>query len=130
MVIDQDPHEDIFARVPQMAGRIDPILRQLDQLLDDDSLYQAVRADFGLRHGRTLSLGRPSTPVEALLRMLLLKHLHGWSFQETEDQVDQNVILRWFCRLSWQETPDGTTLIRLPAHAAARDPASVGGAHR
>ncbi len=84
------PHEDIFARVPQMAARIDPILRQLDHLLDDDGMYQAVRADFGHRHRRTLSFGRPSTSGETLLRMLLLKHLYDWSFQETEDQVDQN----------------------------------------
>jgi IS5 family transposase len=75
-------------------------------------LYQAVRADFGARHPRTLTFGRPSTPGETLLRLLLLKHLHGWSFQETEDQVDQNLILRWFCRRYWRETPDDTTLIR------------------
>jgi IS5 family transposase len=112
MLIDQYPHEDIFARVPQMTARIDPILRQLDGLLEDDALYQAVRADFGRRHRRTLTFGRPSTPAEALLRMLLLKHLFGWSFQETEDQVDQSLVLRWFCRLYWQPTPDDTTLIR------------------
>jgi IS5 family transposase len=112
MRIDRHPQEDIFERVPQMAARIDPILRRLDALLDDGALYQAVRADFGQRHPRTRTFGRPSTPAESLLRMLLLKHLHTWSFQETEDQVDQNLILRWFCRLSWQEAPDDTTLIR------------------
>jgi len=38
--------------------------------------------------------GRHSTPVEVLLRMLILKHLSQWSYQETEDEVDQNLILR------------------------------------
>jgi IS5 family transposase len=43
MLIDRYSKEDIFTRVPRMAGRIDPVLRHLDQLLDDDELYQQVR---------------------------------------------------------------------------------------
>ena len=67
---------------------------------------------FGKRHRFTLVHGRHSTPVEVILRMLMLKHLYQWSYQETEDQVDQNLILRWFCRLYWAPVPDDTTLIR------------------
>jgi IS5 family transposase len=81
-------------------------------LLDDDTLYQQVRNDFGQRYRYTLVHGRHSTPVEVLLRMLLLKHLFAWSYQETEDQVDESLVLRWFARLYWEPTPDDTTLIR------------------
>lgn len=35
MLIDPYPHEDIVARVSQLAARTDPILRRLDRLLDD-----------------------------------------------------------------------------------------------
>jgi len=112
MLIDRYPKEDIFARVPKMTERIDPVLQQLDRLLDDDEVYQQVRHDFGKRHRYTLVHGRHSTPVEVLLRMLLLKHLFGWSYQETEDRVDESLVLRWFCRLFWEPTPDDTTLIR------------------
>jgi transposase, IS5 family len=112
MLVDRYQPEDIFVRVPQMTARIDPVLVELDQLLDDDELYQAVRADFGKRHRRTLVFGRPSTPVEVLLRMLLLKHLYSWSYQETEDRVDESLVLRWFSRLYWEAAPDDTTLIR------------------
>ena len=112
MLIDRYPKEDIFARVPKMTQRIDPVLRQLDQLLDDDELYQQVRNDFGQRYRYTLVHGRHSTPVEVLLRILLLKHLFGWSYQDTEDRVDESLVLRWFCRLFWEPTPDDTTLIR------------------
>src|SRR6266576_1146841 len=112
MLVDRYEAEDVFARVPQMAQRIDPALKELDQLLDDDALYRQVRADFGKRHRWTLVHGRHSTPVEVLLRMLIVKHLHQWSYQETEEQVDQNLILRWFCRLYWASVPDDTTLIR------------------
>ena len=67
MLIDRYPKEEIFARVPKMAERIDPVLRQLDRLLDDDTLYQQVRADFGKRYRFTLVHGRHSTPVEVRL---------------------------------------------------------------
>src|SRR6266566_1270140 len=112
MLVDRYQGEDVFARVPQMAQRIDPVLKELDQLLDDDALYRQVRADFGQRHRYTLVHGRHSTPVEVLLRLLIVKHLHQWSYQDTEEQVDQNLILRWFCRLYWAPVPDDTTLIR------------------
>jgi IS5 family transposase len=101
--------------MPQMAARIDPILRRLDALdalLDDDERSQAVRADVGRRRPRMRTFGRPSTPGETLLRMLLLTHLQDWSVQETEHQVDQHRILRWFCQIGWRETPDDTALIR------------------
>src|SRR6266550_2339430 len=112
MLVDNYEREDVFAPVPKLAQEIDPVLRKLDGLLDDDALYQQVRADFGHRFRFTLVHGRHSIPVEVLLRMLLLKHLHQWSYQETEEQVDQNLILRWFCRLYWAPVPDDTTLLR------------------
>jgi IS5 family transposase len=112
MLVDRYEAEDVFARVPQMAQRIDPVLKELDQLLEDDALYRQVRADFGKRYRWTLVHGRHSTPVEVILRLLIVKHLHQWSYQDTEEQVDQNLILRWFCRLYWAPVPDDTTLIR------------------
>ncbi len=112
MLVDRYEAEDVFSRVPRMAERIDPVLSRLDQLLDDDELYQQVRSDFGKRYRYTLVHGRHSTPVEVLLRLLICKHLHQWSYQETEEQVDQNLILRWFCRLYWAPVPDESTLVR------------------
>ncbi len=112
MLVDRYEAEDVFSRMPRMAERIDGVLSKLDQLLDDDEVYQQVRADFGKRHRFTLVHGRHSTPVEVLLRLLICKRLHQWSYQETEEQVDQNLILRWFCRLYWAPVPDESTLVR------------------
>jgi IS5 family transposase len=50
--------------------------------------------------------------VEVLLRLLIVKHMHQWSYQETEEQVEQKLVLHWFCRLYWAPVPDDTTLIR------------------
>jgi IS5 family transposase len=112
MLIDQYAPEDVFARVPELAGQTDPVLRQLDRLLEDDGLYQLVRSDLGRRYPGTLCHGRHSTPVEALLRLLLVKHLYNWSYRETERRVADSLVLRWFCRVYFRRVPDATTLLR------------------
>ncbi|MBO0783387.1 MAG: ISNCY family transposase [Ktedonobacteraceae bacterium] len=112
MLIDQYAREDVFARVPELAAEIDPVLRHLDSLLDDDRLYQQVRADFGKRYRSTLVHGRHSTPVEVLLRMLILKHLYQWRDIETEGRVADSLVLRWFCRVAFHGVPDASTLWR------------------
>jgi len=33
MLVDRYENEDVFARVPQMAQRVDPVLKQLDRRL-------------------------------------------------------------------------------------------------
>ena len=112
MLVDRYPREDVFAQVPELAADIDPVLKQLDRLLEDDELYQQVRADFGRRHRATQVHGRHSTPVEVLLRLLILKHLYQWSYQETERRVKDSLVLRWFCRVAFQRVPDASTLWR------------------
>src|SRR5438477_7237657 len=112
MLVDNYEREDVFAPVPKLAQEIDPVLRKLDGLLDDDALYQQVRADFGKRYRYTLVHGRHSTPVEVLLRMLILKHLYQWSYKETERRVADSLVLRWFCRVAFHGVPDGSTLWR------------------
>jgi transposase, IS5 family len=112
MLVDFYEREDVFAPVPKLAQEIDPILRKLDGLLDDDALYHRVRSDFGKRYRSTLVHGRHSTPVEVLLRMLILKHLYQWSYKETEGRVADSLVLRWFCRMAFHEVPDASTLWR------------------
>jgi transposase, IS5 family len=106
------PPEDVFARVPELAQHTDPVLRQLDVLLDDDRLYQQVRADLGRRYPLTLVAGRHSTPGEAILRLLVTKHLCNWSYRETEKRVADSLVLRWFCRIYFQTVPHYSTLQR------------------
>src|SRR5947209_14667048 len=112
MLVGRYETEDVFARVPRMAQRIDPVLKHLDTLLEDDELYQQIRADFGQRYRFTLVHGRHSTPVEVILRMLICKHLYQWSYRETEERVGDSLVLRWFCRVYFETVPDETTLLR------------------
>jgi IS5 family transposase len=112
MLIDRYPPEDVFARVPELADQTDPVLVQLDRLLDDDALYQQVRHDLAQRYRLTLVHGRHSTPAEVLLRLLVVQHLYAWSYQETVERVADSLVLRWFCRVYFHRVPDKATLLR------------------
>jgi transposase, IS5 family len=112
MLVDRYEPEDVFARVPELAEQTDPVLVQLDRLLEDEVLYQQVRADLARRYRLTPVHGRHSTPGEVLLRLLVVKHLYLWSFAQTVQRVADSLVLRWFCRLYFQRAPDATTLLR------------------
>src|SRR5947209_3279337 len=99
MLRDRAQAPDLFALVPQLTLQFEPVLARLDTLLDDDTLFQAVRADFARRRPHTCQTGRPSTPVEVLLRLLIVGRLYGWSYAETEHFVGDSLVLRQFCRL-------------------------------
>src|SRR5215216_7483784 len=112
MLRDRYDPMNLFDLVPALGMELDPVLLQLDQLLDDDTLFQAVKADLAKRFPRTLSDGRPSTPIEVILRMLVVKHLYNWSYEHTEQWIADSLVLRQFCRVYAERVPDDTTLIR------------------
>lgn len=103
---------DLFARLPTLSMQMDPILTQIDSLLADDTIFQAVKADLIRRFPHTADDGRPSTPVEVILRMLVVKHLYDWSFPQTSQLVADSLVLRQFCRVYFASVPDQSTLNR------------------
>jgi IS5 family transposase len=102
----------LFDLVPQLQLRFEPELAELDRLLEDDALFQQVKADLAQRCPRSRVTGRPSTPVEVVLRLLVVKHLYHWSYEQTEHFVGDSLVLRQFCRLGLAPVPDDTTLLR------------------
>ena len=115
MLRDRYAPQDLFALVPEAALAFDPVLARLDVLLDDDDLYQRVRADLATRSPRTTTRGRPSTPVAVILRLLLVRRLYGWSDAEVARFVNDSLVLRQFCRVYLRPVPDDTTRIRWSA---------------
>jgi transposase, IS5 family len=103
---------DLFTLIPTISLALEPVLAQLDQLLDDDLLFQRIKADLCRRAPHTTTRGRLSTPVEVILRMLVVKRLYGWSYEETEHFVADSLVLRQFCRVYLEPVPDDTTLLR------------------
>src|SRR5919202_583265 len=105
MLIDRYPPVALFAFVPKL-------LCELDRLLDDDEIVCRIKGDLARRAPHSLSLGRPSTPVEVILRLLVVKRLYGWSYEEVEHFVGDSLVLRQFCRIYLEKVPDDTTLLR------------------
>jgi transposase, IS5 family len=103
---------DLFALVPAWELRFEPELAELDRLLEDDLLFQQVKADLARRRPRSLETGRPSTPVEVILRLLVIQHLYVWSFEQLERFVNDSLVLRQFCRLGLERVPHATTVLR------------------
>jgi IS5 family transposase len=102
----------LFALVSALSLALDPVLTPLDRMLDDDPRFQAVKADVIRRFPRTPIDGRPSTPVEVILRMLVVKHLYGWSDEATERWVSDSLVWRQCCRVYVEPVPAETTRIR------------------
>jgi IS5 family transposase len=112
MIVDRYDPINLFEMVPKLKLEFEPELAQLDRLLDDDVFFERVKADLAKRYPNSERLGRHSTPVEVILRMLVIKRLYGWSYQQTEHFVSDSIVLRQFCRLYLESAPDDTTLIR------------------
>jgi IS5 family transposase len=109
MLLEKYESVNLFEIVPLAH---DPVLDQLDRLLEEDALFLAVKADLARRYPHTLTHGRYSTPVEVILRMLVAKHLYCWSYEQTESFVADSLTLRQFCRVYLNAVPDDTTLIK------------------
>src|ERR1700747_2854313 len=71
--------------------------------------------ELGRRHPHSHSRGRRGTPGEVALRMLVLKRIKGWSFEETEHEVRQSLDYRHLARVYFERVPDAKPLMRLSA---------------
>jgi IS5 family transposase len=112
MIVDRYEPVNLCQLIPELRLEMEPALQALDQLLDDDEIFLRIKADLSKRRPNSARLGRRSTPVEVILRMLVVRRLYDWSFEATERNVSDSLLLRQFCRLYLEAAPDDTTLIR------------------
>jgi IS5 family transposase len=82
MIVHRYDPIDPFEMVPKLELDFEPELRELDRLLEDDGLFSVVKADLAKRYPNSERLGCRSTPVEVILRMLVVKRLYGWNLYE------------------------------------------------
>lgn len=97
----------------EVADLWEPWMRQADQILDDDALLSLVQQEMARRLKKSKTRGRPGTPAEVVLRMLLLKHLRDFSFEELSREVRANLVYREFTRIGGGKVPDDKTMGRL-----------------
>jgi IS5 family transposase len=112
MLRDRYEVDKFFLDIQGLTSEMEPELAQIDTVLDDEAIYQMVKSDLSQRYPKTQQTGRGSTPVEVILRMLVVKHVYNLSYEKTEKAVKDSLVLRRFCRVYFETVPDDTTLIR------------------
>jgi IS5 family transposase len=97
----------------EVADLWEPWMRQADQVLEDDGLLTLIQQELTRRVKKSKTRGRPGTPAEVVLRMLLLKHMRDYSFEELSREVRANLVYREFTRIGGGKVPDDKTMGRL-----------------
>jgi IS5 family transposase len=101
--------------LPPRARRLPVELARVDAYLDDERFIAPWRALFDRR------LGRPSVPVDTLLRLLYLKHRYGLGYETLCKEVSDSIGWRRFCRIGLDRpVPYPTTLVKLVRRAGPR----------
>jgi transposase, IS5 family len=108
-----DPQTTIWELLlPEEAKRLPAELACVDAYLDDERFIAPWRGLFSAR------LGRPSVPVDTLLRLLYLKHRYGLGYESLCREVSDSIGWRQFCRIGLdQPVPHPTTLVKLVRRA-------------
>jgi transposase, IS5 family len=91
----------------------EPWMRHADEALNDDQLLQIIQQELSKRYKKSKTRGRPGTPAEVVLRMLLLKHMRGWSYEDVTREVRANLVYREFTGVGGGKVPDDKTMGRL-----------------
>jgi len=111
----------------ETANLWEPWMRQADQVLDDEQLINPVYEALLKRRPKSRTRGRRGVAAEIVLRMMLLKHIRNWSFEDLEREVRPNLLYREFTRVGSGKVPDAKTLGR---QAQALGPEVVEQIHR
>ena len=102
-------------------------LRKIDTLLEDDAVIDVVAQALEARWPQSRRRGRPGTPAEVVIRLLILKHLFDWSYDDLEQEVRANLVYRAFTRIDAGEVPDAKTILKI---ARVLGPAVIERLHR
>ena len=102
-------------------------MRHADEVLRDPQLVQIIYEALARRWPQSRTRGRPGTPAEVVLRLLLLKHIRNWSYYVLEREVRANLVYRQFTRVGAHKVPDAKTLGKL---AVALGPQIIEQIHR
>ena len=102
-------------------------LRKIDTLLEDDAVIEVVAQALEKRWPQRRRRGRLGTPAEVVIRMLILKHLFDWSYDDMEREVRANLVYRMFTRIDAGDVPDAKTILKI---ARALGPEVIEQLHR
>ena len=87
-------------------------MKYADRVLGDKEIVAAIYEALAKRHPQSRTRGRPGTPAEVVLRLLVLKHMRNWSYGVLEREVRANLVYRDFTRVGGTKMPDAKTMGR------------------
>src|SRR5438128_3272708 len=102
-------------------------LRRIDTALEDEAVIDVVAQGLEKRWPQSRRRGRLGTPAEVVIRMLILKHLFDWSYDDLEREVRANLVYRAFTRIDAGDVPDAKTILKI---ARALGPEVIEQLHR
>jgi transposase, IS5 family len=86
-------------------------LAALDRLLADPALLAPVERAW---EESARGFGRPTIPIERLVRLMVIKQRSGWGYETLVREVSDSLHLRRFCRIALSErVPDESTIRKL-----------------
>jgi Inner membrane protein YgaP-like, transmembrane domain len=107
-------------------------LRRIDTQREDEAMIEVVAQALETRWPQSRRRGGWARRVEVVIRMLILKHLFDWSYDDLEDEVRANLVYRAFslapsfprARPGELRADRGRPLSFVTAAAASRDESS------
>src|SRR6516225_6685803 len=102
-------------------------LRRIDTALEDEAVIDVVAQALERRWPESRRRGRLGTPAEVVIRMLILKHLFDWSYDDLEHEVRANLVYRAFTHIDAGDVPDAKTILKI---ARALGPEVIEQLHR
>src|ERR1700692_4185375 len=81
-------------------------------VLADEEIIAAVYEALVKRHPKSRCRGRRGAPADVVLRLLTLKHIRNWSYEELEREVRANLVYRDFTHVGGGKMPDAKTMGR------------------
>jgi IS5 family transposase len=87
-------------------------MKYADEVLADEEIVAIVYEGLAKRHPKSRCRGRRGAPADVVLRLLILKHIRNWSYEELEREVRANLVYRDFTRVGAGKMPDAKTMGR------------------
>ncbi len=103
--------------LPEQVRVLPDDLARLDELLSDPALLAPIvaRCEALLAEaGATSDRGRPTIAMDTYVRLMIVKHRHGYGYETLMREVSDSFHLRRFCRLGLgEQVPDESTVRKL-----------------
>src|ERR1700676_1917615 len=87
-------------------------MKHADVVLMDEEIVATVYEALAKRHPKSRCRGRRGAPADLVVRLLTLKHIRNWSYEELEREVRANLVYRDFTHVGGGKMPDAKTMGR------------------